>query len=81
MKKRARKDNGKKARLLQNVFADEITKMRDEGMSYKAVAEKLSARHKKHFSVRWVWKNYTGKKRFVPAPVANTNGNPTNISG
>lgn len=60
MKKRPRKDNGKKARLISNVYSIEITKMRDSGMSYAEIAKKLSFKHRRHFSVGWVWKNYKG---------------------
>ena len=55
MKKRKRKGNGKKARLIHNVYFVEIEKMRTEGISYKKIAVELSRRHSKHFSVGWVW--------------------------
>lgn len=58
MKKRARKGNGKKARLIQNVYSIEIEKMRATGLSYKAIAARLSKQHRRHFSVGWVYENY-----------------------
>jgi hypothetical protein len=47
-----------KARLIQNVYYIEISKMRTAGLSYKKIAKELSIRHKKHFSVGWVCENY-----------------------
>ena len=61
MKKRKRKGNGKKARLISNVYRVEIEKLLKDGFSYRKIAQELSHRHNKHFSTGWVWTVFNSK--------------------
>jgi hypothetical protein len=52
-----------KARLISNVYKVEIEKMRVAGWGYRRIAQELSKRHRRHFSVGWVWTCYQNSSR------------------